>query len=309
MIVRFCLSVLITFICAIISISFYTLFERKALGYFQNRKGPNKVGLVGVPQPFADAIKLFSKESIFPNNANLVPFSISPIFSLLLRLFIWSLFPHMYPRLLNKFGVLAFLVVSRLAVYGTIVAGWSSNSKYALLGALRGVAQTISYEVSITLILLRPLIIYTCFNMNDFYRILLSIPIILFIPIFYIWVVSILAETNRTPFDFAEGESELVSGFNTEYRGFQFALLFIAEYTRIIIIRLFSASFFFHSLIGMIGRLGLIVGCVFISFIFIWVRASFPRIRYDKLINLAWKTFLPLSLAILFILCPLVILL
>lgn len=299
----FSLSVLFTFICAILSMRFYTLFERKALGYFQNRKGPNKVALIGVPQPFADAIKLFTKEQILPKIANIIPFIISPIFNLLLRLYIWSLFPHIYPSLINKYGVLIFLVISRLRVYGTIIAGWSSNSKYSLLGALRGVAQTISYEVSMTLILLSPIIVYCSFNFNNYYNII-RVPMIIYFHVFFIWIVSILAETNRTPFDFAEGESELVSGFNTEYRGYQFALLFIAEYTRIIIVRILTTRIFFRIYVFSIILIYIFVISIFISFRFIWVRASFPRIRYDKLINLTWKTFLPISLVILIILCP-----
>ncbi len=161
-------------------------------------------------------------------------------------------------------------MVSRLSVYGTIVAGWASNSKYALLGALRGVAQTISYEVSMTLILIRPLIVYCCFNMNEYYRRVFSIPVLLYAHIFFMWIVSALAEANRTPFDFAEGESELVSGFNTEYRGFQFAVLFMAEYTRIIAIRVLTASFFVHGLYLIeLTTLSLVSRCMFISFIFI----------------------------------------
>lgn len=163
-----------------------------------------------------------------------------------------------------------FLVISRLSVYGVIVAGWASNSKYALLGSLRGVAQTISYEVSMTLILLSPLIVYCTFNINEFNRAFFSIPIFLFFHIFFIWGVSILAETNRTPFDFAEGESELVSGFNTEYRGFQFAILFMAEYIRIIAIRILRSSIFFHGLVILsLRNLVLLIGCISLSFIFI----------------------------------------
>ena len=303
MIYYFCIPVAITFICAILAMSFYTLIERKALGYFQNRKGPNKVGLCGVPQPFADAIKLFTKEVNYPKYANVLPFSISPIFNLILSLIMWTLFPHVYPRFINKFGVLIFLVISSLSVYGIIIAGWSSNSKYALLGSLRGVAQTVSYEVSITLIILSPLLIYCGFNLNEYYHISWSIPLILYFHVFYIWVISILAETNRTPFDFAEGESELVSGFNTEYRSFQFALLFIAEYARIIIISIISIVLFFASVI-IVNIIIFVVWCLLISFFFIWVRASYPRIRYDKLINLTWKTFAPLSIAVLVVLCP-----
>lgn len=306
MLYSFWFSIFVTFVCALISISFYTLFERKMLGYFQNRKGPNKVGLIGIPQPFADAIKLFTKEQIKLKRGNFMPFFISPVFRLVLSLLLWTLFPHFYPRGLSKFGVLIFLVISSLSVYGTMVAGWASNSKYALLGALRGVAQTISYEVSMTLILLSPLIVYCCFNINEFIRGGISIPVFLFIHIFFMWGVSVLAETNRTPFDFAEGESELVSGFNTEYSGYQFAVLFIAEYTRILAIRILTSSIFLHGFtIFIVKNLILLLACLFISLTFIWARASFPRIRYDKLINLTWKSFLPISLSILVVLFPL----
>nr|ABW76486.1 NADH dehydrogenase subunit 1 [Eclysippe vanelli] len=306
MVFSFYFSIIVTFICAMLSMSFYTLFERKALGYFQNRKGPNKVGLMGVPQPFADAIKLFSKERMFPKNANMMPFSVSPVFGLLLSLMMWSLFPHCYPSVLNKFGVLVFLIISSLSIYGVMIAGWSSNSKYALLGSLRGVAQTISYEVSMTLILLSPLCVYCCFNMNMFYRMIFSIPVILFYHLFFMWVVSILAETNRTPFDFAEGESELVSGFNTEYSAFQFAILFMAEYASIIVVSMLSVSFFFHSIsMFNLTTVLLVTWCMVISFGFIWARGSFPRMRYDKLMSLTWKTFLPMSISVLIIVCPL----
>nr|ACR00046.1 NADH dehydrogenase subunit 1 [Auchenoplax crinita] len=304
MYVSFCVSILATFLCAMLAMSFYTLFERKALGYVQDRKGPNKVGLMGVPQPFADAIKLFTKESILPKSANYIPFFLSPMFSLVLSLFMWSLYPHSYVSVMSKFGVLMFPVISSLSVYGVMIAGWSSNSKYALLGSLRGVAQTISYEISMTLILLSPLCVYCCFNMVEFSRQVLIIPMFMFFHLFFMWCVSVLAETNRTPFDFAEGESELVSGFNTEYSAFQFAVLFMAEYTSIIIVSMFTAVFFLFSVsIYYSSILSLVFYCVMVSFGFIWVRASLPRMRYDKLMALTWKTFLPMSLSMLMIIC------
>jgi len=247
MIFPFLISFIVSYVIAMLAMAFYTLMERKFLGYFQLRKGPNKVGLMGIPQPFADAIKLFVKEQAKPTITNQAPFIASPILGLILTLIWWAIFPHSYPAIFLSFGVLYFLCVSSINVYTTFVAGWGSNSKYALLGALRGIAQTISYEVSISLLLLRALIIVyqidiSVININSF-----SWVIILFMPLFIMWFVTNLAETNRTPFDFAEGESELVSGFNVEYRSGLFALIFMAEYANILIMRLLSSIFFYRN--------------------------------------------------------------
>ena len=282
--------------------SFFTLLERKVLGYAQLRKGPNKVGVMGLLQPFSDALKLFSKELRVPNISNITPFLYAPILSLVLALVLWILYPRRYSSFIFRFGVLIFFCVSSLRVYTTLAAGWTSNSKYALLGSLRGVAQTISYEVRIALILLSCLLVNIRLNIRDIYNYNIVGCFFLFSPLFYIWFTTTLAETNRTPFDFAEGESELVSGFNTEYRGVTFALIFIAEYINILFINLFS-SIFFIWLIGsrVLKDLFLFIYCLIFSFIFIWVRGSFPRMRYDRLINLTWKGFLPFSLGILLV--------
>ena len=300
------ISTLITLICAIIAMAFYTLLERKCLGYIQTRKGPNKVGIAGLPQPFADAIKLFTKEWSTPLTSNLIPFIIAPVFNLFIALLLWTLYPHPFRSFIIPFRALLLIAISRTSVYPVIIAGWASNSKYALLGALRRVAQTISYEVSITLILISAIIIHVSFNINHFFLYPMSTPAIILPPLFFIWFVSTLAETNRTPFDFAEGESELVSGFNVEYRRRRFALIFIAEYCRIIIISLFTAIFFlqfYHSPI--IYSYLLSIYTTSLALFFIWVRASFPRMRYDRLIALTWKTFLPIRLGALLLLTPL----
>jgi len=300
------ISTLITLICAIIAMAFYTLLERKCLGYMQTRKGPNKVGIAGLPQPFADAIKLFTKEWSTPLTSNLVPFIIAPVFNLFIALLLWTLYPHPFRSFIIPFRALLLIAISRTSVYPVIIAGWASNSKYALLGALRRVAQTISYEVSITLILISAIIIHASFNINHFFLYPISTPAIILPPLFFIWFVSTLAETNRTPFDFAEGESELVSGFNVEYRRRRFALIFIAEYCRIIIISLFTAIFFlqfYHN--SIIYSYLLSIYTTLLALFFIWVRASFPRIRYDRLMALTWKTFLPISLGALLLLTPL----
>jgi len=302
------ISTIITLLCALMAITFYTLLERKCLGYFQTRKGPNKVGIAGLPQPFADAVKLFTKEWSTPLTSNITPFILAPVCRLFIALLLWSIYPHPFRSFILPFSALLFITISRISVYPVIAAGWASNSKWALLGSLRSVAQTISYEISITLILLSAILVHMSFNANQFFLHPLSIPAIICPILFFIWFVSTLAETNRTPFDFAEGESELVSGFNVEYRRRSFALIFIAEYCRIIIIRLFTTIFFLQFCCWPLANSYFVsVQTTFLAFLFIWVRASFPRIRYDRLINLTWKTFLPLSLRRLLILTPLFI--
>ena len=299
------INILISFVIALLGIAFFTLLERKILGYAQLRKGPNKVGISGIPQPFADALKLLVKEQAKPSLSNFLPFLAAPILSLFLALAVWILYPSSFPTHYFIFGTIFFLCVSSLNVYTTLAAGWSSNSKYSLLGALRRVAQTISYEVRIALILLSPLILICSFDIAFINLNQSSWIFFLLIPLFSTWFTTTLAETNRTPFDFAEGESELVSGFNTEYRRGSFALIFMAEYTNILMIRLLSAIFFMGSIqIPFLNNLFLLLKTTFLSFLFLWIRASFPRIRYDRLINLTWKSFLPFSLGTLIILTP-----
>lgn len=308
MLLSFFSSTLIIYVLILLAIAFFTLLERKVLGYIQIRKGPNKVGIIGLPQPFADALKLFAKEQAHPSMANITPFYIAPILRLILALILWSLYPSSSPSITITFSILFFLCISRLRVYSTLSAGWASNSKYSLLGALRGIAQTISYEVRIALVLLRALLFVQSYSFvsSTFY----SYSWVLFIvaPVFLIWFITILAETNRTPFDIAEGESELVSGFNTEYRRGPFALIFIAEYTRILAIRIFSARLFTTSIrLGPIADIFTALKTLFLAFAFIWVRGTLPRIRYDHLISLTWKTFLPFILGILMVLVPIIL--
>lgn len=291
------ISSLITIICALVAIAFFTLLERKYLGYIQLRKGPNKVRISGVPQPFADAIKLFVKELTKPSLANIIPFVGAPSLGLFLALFIWILYPFSSSPILFKWGILLFLSISRINVYTTLFRGWSSNSKYSLIGSLRSIAQTISYEVSIALILLSPLIIITTLRINDIHLQDYTITLLFMWPLAILWFTSCLAETNRTPFDLAEGESELVSGFNTEYRSGTFALIFMAEYTNIIAISILTSVIFIslHSY-QPINDLCLPTITILVASLFIWARGAYPRIRYDKLINLTWKQFLPFSL-------------
>lgn len=287
-------STITTFLLILLAIAFFTLLERKVLGYIQIRKGPNKVGIMGLPQPFADALKLFLKEQAHPSVTNYTPFYFAPLLRLILALLLWAIFPTTTPNYYIPFSILLFLCISSLRVYGTLGAGWSSNSKYALLGALRGVAQTISYEVRISLILIATLFITQTYNLFYTAFITTSWAALIIFPILLIWLVTMLAETNRTPFDMAEGESELVSGFNTEYRRGPFALIFIAEYTRILAIRMFSVAIFSSALsTPVLSDLFFTLKTLFVAFGFIWVRGTLPRIRYDRLMALTWKTFLP----------------
>nr|YP_009522707.1 NADH dehydrogenase subunit 1 [Caridina indistincta A]AXQ36846.1 NADH dehydrogenase subunit 1 [Caridina indistincta A] len=284
--------VLIIFI--LVAVAFLTLLERKVLGYIQIRKGPNVVGYGGLLQPFADAVKLFTKEQAFPTLSNFIPYYLSPVFSLFVALLVWAVLPYSVGLVSFKMSVLFFLCCTSLGVYTTMGAGWASNSKYSLLGCLRAVAQTISYEVSLALILLSLLLLVGGVDLSlfiDFQRYLDFI--ILTFPLALVWFASCLAETNRTPFDFAEGESELVSGFNTEYSAGGFALIFMAEYASILFMSaLFSIIFLGSDLMG--GWF--YFKTMFIGFCFIWVRGTLPRFRYDKLMYLAWKSFLPVAL-------------
>nr|AGC22372.1 NADH dehydrogenase subunit 1 [Hemicharilaus monomorphus] len=290
----FVLNFLLLVICVLISVAFLTLLERKVLGYIQIRKGPSKVGFVGILQPFSDAVKLICKEQPIPILSNYLLYYFSPIFSLMVSLFVWMIFPYLTYMCSFHYGFLFFLCCTSFSVYTLMIAGWSSNSNYSLLGSLRSVAQTISYEVSLALILLSLIILIGGFNMADFmiyqsycWFIIFSFPLALSC------FASALAETNRTPFDFAEGESELVSGFNVEYGAGGFTLIFLAEYTSIIFMSMLMTLIFlggdYYSFIFFV-KLG------FMSFCFIWVRGTLPRFRYDKLMYLAWKSFLPLSL-------------
>nr|ASL24548.1 NADH dehydrogenase subunit 1 [Semanotus bifasciatus] len=288
------LSSVILVICVLIGVAFLTLLERKVLGYIQIRKGPNKVGFLGLVQPFSDAIKLFSKEQTYPFMSNFNLYYFSPVVNLFLALFLWMCMPYFTVVFSFKLSVLFFLSVSSLGVYTIMLAGWSSNSSYSLLGSLRSVAQTISYEVSLALIFLSFLFLVMSMNLLDFMKYQEFIwMIFLLFPLCLMWLVSSLAETNRTPFDFAEGESELVSGFNVEYSSGGFAMIFLAEYSSILFMSLLCVILFLGAdLISLLFFLKL----GFMGFFWIWVRGTLPRFRYDKLMYLAWKSYLPISL-------------
>nr|YP_009525287.1 NADH dehydrogenase subunit 1 [Hymenocera picta]AXS63691.1 NADH dehydrogenase subunit 1 [Hymenocera picta] len=285
---------LVLVVLVLVSVAFLTLLERKVLGYIQIRKGPNKVGYYGILQPFSDAIKLFTKEQTFPMMSNFIPYYVSPVFSLFIALVSWCVFPLVLGLFDFGLGVVFFLCCTSASVYSVMVAGWSSNSKYSLLGCLRAIAQTISYEVSLVLILFSILLLVGCLDLCafDVYQRNLWFVVVAF-PLALLFFASCLAESNRTPFDFSEGESELVSGFNTEYSSGGFALIFMAEYASILFLSaLFSIVFLGSGLVSFLFYLKI----VFVSFCFIWVRGTLPRLRYDKLMYLAWKSFLPVAL-------------
>lgn len=290
-------QVLFYLIPLLINVAFITLLERKILGLRQIRKGPNKVFLIGIFQPFSDAIKLFLKEIVFPYKTNIKIFFFRPGIALFFILVIWSRVPRLQNIILIKYSVIFFFFILSFNIYPLFFRGWSSNRKYATIGRIRGISQTISYEISLALIIFTLAFFLKTFNFDNITLINNFLYLIFFFfPLIILWIISCVAETNRTPFDFSEGESELVSGFNVEYASVGFALLFMAEYGIIIFLRTLTT-------ILRISRrtrsfLCLITQTLFIFF-WIWLRATFPRFRYDKLIDIGWKINLPLSLLLL----------
>nr|QXU60281.1 NADH dehydrogenase subunit 1 [Pipile cumanensis] len=287
----------------LIAVAFLTLVERKILSYMQSRKGPNIVGPFGLLQPIADGVKLFIKEPIRPSTSSPLLFTTTPILALLLALTIWIPLPLPFSLTDLNLGLLFLLAMSSLAVYSLLWSGWASNSKYALIGALRAVAQTISYEVTLALILLSLVIFSGNYALSTLAT--TQEPIYLIFsswPLAMMWYISTLAETNRAPFDLTEGESELVSGFNVEYAAGPFALFFLAEYANIMLMNMLTAILFLNpsalNLSPELFPITLATKVLLLSSGFLWVRASYPRFRYDQLMHLLWKNFLPLTLAL-----------
>jgi NADH-quinone oxidoreductase subunit H len=290
----------------LIGVAYLTYAERKVLAAMQLRKGPNVVGPFGLFQPFADAIKMVTKETIIPSGANRALFLMAPMLTFMLAMLAWAVVPvnDGWVSADINVGILYLFAISSLGVYGIIIAGWASNSKYAFLGALRSAAQMVSYEVSMGFVLVTVLLCVGSLNLSDIVRaqthLWFCIPLF---PMFIIFFISALAETNRSPFDLPEGESEIVAGFFVEYSSMSFGLFFLGEYANMILMSGMTSILFLGGWLGPFGlwpQLGVfwfILKICALLFVFLWVRATFPRYRYDQLMRLGWKVFLPFSLA------------
>lgn len=310
-------SILAILVPVLLSVAYLTYAERKVIAAMQLRKGPNVVGPFGLLQPIADGIKLFLKETIVPAGANKAMFVMAPTITFILAMVGWAVIPFGESNwgiwVLSDIdvGILYLFAVSSLGIYGIVMAGWASNSKYAFLGALRSAAQMVSYEVSIGFVLVTVLICVGSLNLADVVRAqqgtgFWSWYIVPLFPMFVIFLVSALAETNRAPFDLPEAESELVSGYNVEYSSMTFALFFLGEYANMILLSALGATLFLGGwlppfdvvpFIWVPGPIWFVTKVFFLLFLFLWVRATFPRYRYDQLMRLGWKVFLPISLA------------
>jgi len=311
------LKILIIIVPLLISVAYFTLAERKILGAIQRRRGPNVVGTFGLLQPLADGFKLLVKETVLPSNANKFLFILSPIITFVISLLGWAIIPFdKYATLAEiDLGLLYLLAISSLGVYGIIMSGWSSNSKYAFLGALRSAAQMVSYEVSIGFTVATIVICCGSFNLQLIIESQKNIWFIVpFFPLFLIFFTSALAETNRHPFDLPEAEAELVSGYNVEYSAMGFALFSLGEYANMLLMSSLNVILFFGGWLAPLAFLNFIPGSIWFSFkvcffviLYVWIRAALPRYRYDQLMGLGWKIFLPASLVyLMFTFCILV---
>ena len=292
----------------LMGVAYLTLAERKVLAAMQLRKGPNVVGPFGLMQPFADAIKMVMKETIVPTGANRLLFIAAPLLTMVLAMIAWAVIPVNDGWAIADInvGVLYLFAISSLGVYGIIIAGWASNSKYAFLGAMRSAAQMVSYEVSMGFVIVTVLLCVGSLNLSDIVRaqerVWFFIPLF---PMFVIFFISTLAETNRAPFDLPEGESEIVGGFHVEYGAMTFGLFFLGEYANMMLMSAMTSILFLGGWLSPIpfapftwlpGPIWFILKICLCLFVFLWVRATFPRFRYDQLMRLGWKVFLPLSL-------------
>jgi len=301
------LKILLIIVPLLISVAYFTLAERKILGAIQRRRGPNVVGVYGLLQPLSDGFKLLIKETVIPSSSNKFIFILSPIITFVISLMGWAIVPYDKFSILAEMniGLLYLFAVSSLGVYGIIMSGWSSNSKYAFLGALRSAAQMISYEVSIGFIIVTIILCCGSFNIQKVIECQKNVWFIVpFAPLFLIFFVSSLAETNRHPFDLPEAEAELVSGYNVEYSAMGFALFSLGEYSNMLMMSSLNVILFFGGWLPPLGFSNSIIPysfwfavkvCFFVI-LFVIMRAALPRYRYDQLMNLGWKSFLPISL-------------
>jgi NADH:ubiquinone oxidoreductase subunit H len=297
------LTWLIQCLLILLSVAFFTLFERKVIGLFHLRWGPNKVSFIGLIQPILDALKLFTKQNLTPLRANKFVYHLAPQIGLFLAYFVWLTLPNIYLIVSINYSLVLFFCVGSVMVFSVLMSGWSSNSKYSLIGSLRSVAQSISYEsVFSTLVVMLMILIFSYSIRSLFVQ--SSLVFLFFFPV---WVICTLAETHRAPFDFREAESELVSGFNTEYSGANFAFIFLSEYAVLlyscVLITYIFCIFFLPLNLLVVMRVAL-----FLSFVFVWIRITFCRFRYDILIMISWKVLLPLVLCIFLCFIPILIL-
>nr|UBD07304.1 NADH dehydrogenase subunit 1 [Synapturanus sp. MHNL 19901] len=284
----------------LLAVALFTLLERKIIAYMQHRKGPNIVGPKGLLQPIADGFKLFLKEPVHPTTSSPLLFLIMPVTALTLAMIMWTPIPMPTPLLDMNLGIILLLTISSLMVYTVLGSGWASNSKYSLIGALRAIAQTISYEVSLALIILTAIFLVGTFTLPNFISTQSTMWLLTPLwPIAMMWYASTVAETNRAPFDLSEGESELVSGFNVEYASGPFAMFMLTEYTNILTMNTLSTTMFLSTphLNTVTQTMSIMLKSSFLASAFAWIRASYPRFRYDQLMHLLWKNFLPLTLA------------
>lgn len=302
------IKILIIIVPVLLAVAYFTLAERKILAAIQRRKGPNVIGVFGLLQPMSDGVKLFIKEVIVPSSSNKLIFIFSPAITFFMSLLGWAVIPYnKYAVLCDlNFGTLYILAISSLGVYGIIMSGWSSNSKYAFLGSLRSTAQMVSYEVSIGFILAILLLTVGSLNLTDIILAQREIWFVIpFFPLCLLFFISALAETNRHPFDLPEAEAELVSGYNVEYSAVGFALFSLGEYGNMLLMSACTIIFFFGGWlmpfnmfenISAMGSLAFGIKMIGMVLIYVWIRAALPRYRYDQLMNLGWKVFLPISL-------------
>ncbi len=303
------IKILVIVVPLLVAVAYLTYAERKVIGAMQMRKGPNVVGPFGLLQPLADGLKLFLKETVIPSGANRVVFILAPCLTFLLGLIGWAVVPFGEGMVLADInvGMLYLLAISSLGVYGILMAGWSSNSRYAFLGALRSAAQMVSYEVSMGFVVITVVLCAGSLNLTDIVMAQKNMWFVIpLFPMAVIFFISTLAETNRHPFDMAEAEAELVAGFNVEYSAMTFALFFLGEYANMILMSAMTSILFLGGWLPPIdiapfnwlpGPVWLMIKIAAMLFIFLWVRATFPRYRYDQLMRLGWKVFLPISLA------------
>lgn len=281
----------------LLRVAFLTLIERKLLSYIQIRVGPNKLGFIGLIQPFRDAIKLISKEIILLKKINYFYYIISPIFILILILIIWIIYPFYTNLYRIELNIIYLICCLRIGGYGILICGWSSNSSYSIIGSIRSLSQSISYEINLSIIILIILFLIERFNLNIFLNLNINFFNLLYIwPLRLLFFFTLIAELNRTPFDFSEGESELVSGFNTEYISGGFILIFLSEYIRILFLRFLFCIFYIRNYINIYFYIYLII----VIFLVIWIRGTIPRFRYDLLIYLCWLIILPFVLNYIF---------